>query len=51
MYYTLSHKSTYTSFVFSTESEFEGEPVELHKQMIPHFLAIDVGSKTRQAQL
>ena len=49
--YTLSRNSAYTPFAFSTLSAFEREPVELNKQMIPHFLALDVRAMISQAQL
>ena len=49
--YTLSRNSVYNPFAFSTLSAFESEPVELHKQIIPHFLALDVGIKICQEQL
>ena len=32
-------------------SRFVWEPLKLHKQMMPHFLALDVGVKICQAQL
>ena len=49
--YTLSCNSVYTPFAFSTKSAFERELVELHRQIIPHFLALDVGIKICQEQL
>ena len=38
-------------FECCVKSEFEREPVELNKQMIPHFLALDIGVKICQEQL
>ena len=42
--------STPTIPIFSL-SEFEREPLKLHKQMIPHFVALDVDSVICQVQL
>ena len=49
--YTLSRNSPYTPSAISLQREFDREPLKLHKQMIPHFLALDVGVKICQAQL
>ena len=51
MTYTLYHNWSNTHFHFLLYSRFEWEPLELRKQMIPHFLALDVGLKISQAQL
>ena len=40
-----------THFHFFLYSRFEWESLELHKKMIPHFFALDVGLKIAQAQL
>ena len=49
--YTLYRNWSNTHFHFLLYSRFEWEPLELRKQMIPHFLALDVGLKISQAQL
>ena len=49
--YTLSHNSSYTPSAILLWRGFDREPLKLHKQMIPHFLALDVGVKICQAQL
>ena len=49
--YTLSCNSSYTPFAISLWKGFDREPLKLHKQMIPHLLALDVGVKICQAQL
>ena len=42
---------TYGGFEYFVKSGFDREPLKLHKQMIPHFLALDVGVKICQEQL
>ena len=49
--YTLLRIWRYAHFHFLLQSRFEWEPLELHKQMIPHFLALDVRVIIFQAQL
>ena len=49
--YTLLHIWWYDHFHFLLWRQFEWEPLELHKQMIPHFLVLDVGIIISQAQL
>ena len=49
--YTLSRNSSYTPSSISIWRGFDREPLKLQKQMIPHFLALDVGVKLCQAQL
>ena len=49
--YTTAHMYTYGGFEYFVKSGFDREPLKLHKQMIPHFLALDVGFKISQAQL
>ena len=49
--YTLYSNWSNTHFHFLLYSRFEWEPLELQKQMIPHFLALDVWLKISQAQL
>ena len=41
----------YGGFQYFVTSGFDREPLKLQKQMIPNFLALDVGLKVRQAQL
>ena len=38
-------------FEYFVKSGFYRQPLKLHEQMIPHFLAHDVGLKISQAQL
>ena len=49
--YTLSRNSSYTPSAILLWRGFDREPLKLHKQMIPHLLALDVGIKICQAQL
>ena len=49
--YTLCHNWSNTHFHFLLYSRFEWDPLELRKQIIPHFLALDVMLKISQAQL
>ena len=49
--YTLSRNSAYTPSAILLQRGFDREPLKLHKQMIPHLLALDVGVKICQAQL
>ena len=49
--YTLSRNSSYTPSAILLQRGFDREPLKLHKQMIPHLLALDVGVKICQAQL
>ena len=49
--YTLYRNWWYAHFHFLLLRQFKWEPLELHEQMIPHFLALDVGVKISQAQL
>ena len=49
--YTLLRICSTPSFPIFNLSRFEREPLKLHKQMTPYFLALDVGSKISQAQL
>ena len=48
--YTTDRKYQTSGFEYSIKSGFEREPLMLDKQMIPHFNALDVGSKTFQEQ-
>ena len=48
--YTLYRNWSNTHFHFLLYSRFEWEPLKLRKQIIPHFLALDVGLKISQAQ-
>ena len=41
----------YGGFEYFVKSGFDREPLKLHKQMIPHFLALGVGVKIYQGQL
>ena len=41
----------YGGFEHFVNSGFDREPLMLHKHMIPHFLAHDVGLQISQAQL
>ena len=41
----------YGGFEYFVKSEFDREAFKLHKQMIPHFLALDVWLKIPQAML
>ena len=43
--YTAAHMYPYGGFEYFVKSGFDREPLKLHKQMIPHFLALDVGLK------
>ena len=49
--YTAAHIYPYGGFEYFVKSGFDRELLKLHKQMIPHFLALDVGVKMCQAQL
>ena len=49
--YTVLRICSTPLFSIFSLSGFEREPFKLHKQMIPHFVALDVGSKISQAQL
>ena len=49
--YTQYRNWSNAHFHFLLYSRFEWEPLERHKQMIPHFLALDVGLTISQAQL
>ena len=49
--YTTAHMYPYGGFEYFVKSEFEREPLMLDTQMIPHFIALDVGSKICQEQL
>ena len=46
-----SRNSAYTPSAILLQRRFDREPLKLQKQMIPHFLALDVGIKICQAQL
>ena len=47
----LSCNSSYTPSAISLQRGFDREPFKLHKQMISHLLALDVGVKIWQALL
>ena len=49
--YTLYGNRSNAYFHFLLWSRFEWEPLELHKQMVPHFLAVEFGIEISQAQL
>ena len=49
--YTDAHMYSSAGFEYFVKSGFEWEPLMLDKQMIPHFLALDVGAKICQEQL
>ena len=49
--YTLYGNWSNTHFHLLLYSRFAWEPLELREQLIPHFLALDVGLKKSQAQL
>ena len=48
--YTADRMYWFGGFEYFVKSEFEREPLMLDKQMIPHFNALDVGSKISQEQ-
>ena len=48
--YTAAHMYSSGGFEYFVKSGFEREPIMLHKQMIPHFKPLDVGSKISQEQ-
>ena len=49
--YTAAHMYPYGGFEYFVKSGFDREPLKLYKQMIPYFLAHDIGLKISQAQL
>ena len=49
--YTLLRICSTPTFPYFNLSEFEREPLKLRKQMISHFVALDVSSKICQVQL
>ena len=49
--YTLYRNWWYAHFHFWLWSRFEWEPLKLHRQMIPDYLALDVCVKISKAQL
>ena len=49
--YTLLQICSTPTFPNFNLSGFEREPLKLHKQIIPHFVALDVGYKICQEQL
>ena len=49
--YTTAHMYPYGGFEYSVKSGFDREPLKLHKQMISHFLALDIGVKICQDEL
>ena len=48
--YTTAHMYPYGGFEYFVKSEFEGEPLMLDKELIPHFKGLDVGFKISQEQ-
>jgi len=47
--YTAAHMYPYGGFEYFVKSGFDRKPLKLPKQMIPHFLAHDVGLKISQS--
>ena len=50
MIYTVLQFSSTPTFPIFNLSGFEREPLKLGKQMIPHFVALDIGSKICRVQ-